>query len=90
MDLDIITQYILALVPAVSALMGMAVIVGVGIAKIKNALANSDSKVDELSNRNKALIDQNSEMRKENKELRKALIDLNKKIDVITAKRKGE
>lgn len=90
MDLDIITQYILALVPAVSALMGMAVIVGVGIAKIKNALANSDSKVDELSNRNKALIDQNSEMRKENKELRKALIDLNKKIDVVTAKRKGE
>ena len=90
MDLDIITQYILALVPAVTAIMGMVVVVGVGIAKIKNALATSDSKVDELSNRNKALIDQNSEMRKENKELRKALVELNKKIDVITAKRKGE
>ena len=83
MDLDIITQYILALVPAVSALMGMAVIVGVGIGKIKKALVGNEEKVERISSRTKAVEEQNIELKRENRELKKALVELNKKIDII-------
>ena len=83
MDLDIITQYILALVPAVSALMGMAVIVGVGIGKIKKALSGNEEKVERISSRTKAIEEQNIELKRENRELKKALVELNKKIDII-------
>lgn len=83
MDLDIITQYILALVPAVSALMGMAVIVGVGIGKIKKALTGNEEKVERITSRTKAIEEQNIELKKENRELKKALVELNKKIDII-------
>lgn len=83
MDLDIITQYILALVPAVSAIMGMAVIVGVGIGKIKKALTGNEEKVERISSRTKAVEEQNIELKRENRELKKALVELNKKIDII-------
>ena len=83
MDLDIITQYILALVPAVSALMGMAVIVGVGIGKIKKALSGNEEKVERISSRTKTIEEQNIELKRENRELKKALVELNKKIDII-------
>ena len=83
MDLDIITQYILALVPAVSAIMGMAVIVGVGIGKIKKALSGNEEKVERISSRTKAIEEQNIELKRENRELKKALVELNKKIDII-------
>lgn len=83
MDLDIITQYILALVPAVSALMGMAVIVGVGIGKIKKAITGNEEKVERFTSRTKAIEEQNIELKRENRELKKALVELNKKIDII-------
>lgn len=83
MNIDAITQYILAIVPAVTAIMGMVVVVGVGIAKIKNALAGNEAKVERISSKTKAIEQQNLELKKQNFELKKALVELNKKIDII-------
>lgn len=83
MDLDIITQYILALVPAVSAIMGMVVVIGVGIGKIKAALKGNIESVEKISSRTREVEKQNLELKKQNIELKKALVDLNKKIDII-------
>ena len=93
MIIDEITQYILAIVPAVTALVGMIVTIGVGIGAIRKANNITSEKVDRLSERQKTFIDQNSELKKENAELRKTLIELNKKIDIIDtikAVNKGE
>lgn len=88
-QIDAITQYILALVPAVTAIMGMVVVVGIGIAKIKKALAGSEEKVEkmtkshkELLKQNELLRDQNKVIREENKELKSAIVELNKKLTV--------
>ena len=85
--IDAITQYILAIVPAVTAIMGMVVIVGVGIAKIKNALGGNEVKIENMSRaqnaRMKAIEEQNIELKKENVELKKTLTELNRKIDII-------
>ena len=87
MNIDAITQYILSIVPAVTAIMGMVVVVGIGIAKIKNALNGNAEKVENISNRTssrmKAIEEQNIELKKENRELKKALTELNRKIDII-------
>ena len=81
--LDTITQYILAIVPSVTAIMGMVVVVGVGIGKIKKALAGNEEKVERISSRTRAIESANIELKKENAELKKALVELNKKIDII-------
>lgn len=81
--IDTITQYILAIVPAVTAIMGMVVVIGVGIGKIKKALAGNEEKVERISSRTKEVERQNIEIKKENVELKKALVELNKKIDII-------
>ena len=81
--IDAITQYILAIVPAVTAIMGMVVIVGVGIGKIKKSLAGNEEKVERISSRTREIEKQNLELKKENLELKKALVELNKKIDII-------
>lgn len=83
MIIDEITQYILAIVPAVTALVGMIVTIGVGIGAIRKANNITSEKVERLSENQKAFIEQNRELKKENAELKKALIDLNKKIDII-------
>lgn len=83
MDLDIITQYILALVPAVSAIMGMVVVIGVGIGKIKKALSGNIEEVEKISSRTREVEKQNLELKKQNIELKKALVELSKKIDII-------
>lgn len=85
--IDTITQYILAIVPAVTAIMGMVVVIGVGIGKIKKALNGSEVKIEDMSRRQstrmKEIQEQNIEIKKENVELKKALVELNKKIDII-------
>ena len=83
MNIDAITQYILAIVPAVTAIMGMVVVIGVGIGKIKNALNGNIEKVEKISSITKELAKQNLELKKENTDLKKALVELNKKIDII-------
>lgn len=92
MVIDAITQYILAIVPAVTALVGMIVTVGVGIGTIRRANNITADKVEKLSKGNRELkkqlievVKQNEEVKKENVELAKALVELNKKIDVMTA-----
>ena len=82
-QIDTITQYILAIAPAVTALMGMIVVIGVGIGKIKKALSGNIEKVEKISSRTKEVEKQNLELKKQNVELKKALVELNKKIDII-------
>ena len=55
MDIDVITQYILSIAPAVTAIMGMVVVIGVGIGKIKKALAGNEETVERISSRTKEI-----------------------------------
>lgn len=73
MDIDVITQYVLAIVPAFTAVVGMIVTLGVGIGKIKKANSETTSKVTELSETDKALKKQLKEVHRENAELKKQL-----------------
>lgn len=89
-QIDTITQYILAIVPAVTALMGMVVVVGVSIGKVKNAIKGNIESVEKLGEDSKAikkenaeLKRQNIELKKENAELKKTFTDFCNKIEVI-------
>ena len=89
-QIDTITQYVLALVPAVTALMGMIVVVGVGIGKIKNALKGNIESVEKIGDEYKAIKAQNIEikrqnveLKRQNEELKKAFTNLCNKIEVI-------
>ena len=83
MNIDVITQYILSIAPAVTAIMGMVVVIGVGIGKIKKALAGNEETVERISSRTKEIEKLNIELKRENIELKKAIIELNKKIEII-------
>ena len=81
--LDAITQYILALVPAVTALTGMAVMIGVGIGKIKRSVGSVDSSLDTIKSQSKFLEAQLGAVQKENAELKKQMTKLMKKVEHI-------
>lgn len=83
MDIDIITQYILAIVPAVTAIMGMIVCVGVGIGKIKKANRDTAEQVGNLSRDNRELKKQMSAILEENVLLKRSLNELNRKLENI-------
>lgn len=86
-NIDAITQYILSLTPAITALIGVIVVIAVGVGKVKNALKDNGEAVERTSSRSSkaidALVEQNRDLKKENAELRKALIELNKKLEII-------
>ena len=89
-QIDTITQYILALTPAVAALVGMAVIVSIGIGNIKKALNVNVESVEKIGSRTKAIEAQNAELKRqnielkrENAELKKAFTNFCNKIEVI-------
>ena len=86
-SIDAITQYILSLTPAITALIGVIVVIAVGVGKVKAAVNVNTETVERTSNRSnstvKLLTEQNKELREENRELKKALIELNKKIEII-------
>lgn len=89
-QIDTITQYILAIVPAVTSLMGMIVTIGVGIGLIKKALNGNIERVEKIGSRSKAietanaeLKRQNIELKRENAELKKAFTNFCNKIEVI-------
>ena len=86
-DVNAITEYILSITPAISALVAVIVVVAVGVGKVKNALNGNVQTIERThSNNSKALeiiVEQNKALREENKELKKALIELNRKIDII-------
>ena len=73
MNIDIITQYILAIVPAFTAVVGMAVTLGVGIGTIKKANKETTTTVKEMSSNDRALKKQLVDIAKENAELKNEL-----------------
>ena len=89
-QIDTITQYVLAIVPAVTAIMGMIVVIGVGIGKIKKALVENAESVERVRSESRAIKVQNAELKrqnielkKENAELKKTLTDFCNKIEII-------
>ena len=76
MDIDIITQYVLAIVPAFTAVVGMVVTLGVGIGKIKKANSETTNQVRELSDTDRQLKRQLQDTHKENVELKRQLIEV--------------
>ena len=81
--LDAITQYILALVPAVSALVGMAVCVGVGVGKIRKANRDTVDSIDTISRKSQSLESQLQEVHKENVELKRQLRKVMAKLEHV-------
>lgn len=81
--LDVITQYILALVPAVTALVGMAVCVGVGVGKIRKANRDTVDSIDRVSKKSQSLESQLADVHRENIELKKQLRKLMAKVEHI-------
>ena len=71
--LDAVTQYILALVPTVTALAGMLTVLGVGVGKIRKANRDATKEIKEMHKENVELRRELSEVHKENKELKKHL-----------------
>ena len=89
-QIDAITQYVLALAPAVTAIVAMAVTIAVGVGKIKKALSGSEEKIERIGNKSKAIEQQNAEikrqnieLKRENAELKKTLADFCNKIEII-------
>lgn len=76
MILDAISQYILAIVPSVTAIIGMIVALGVGIGQIKKANSDATKEVREVSRNDSDLKRQLREMHKENMELKKQLTEV--------------
>lgn len=83
MDIDVITQYILSIVPAVTAVIGMVVTLGVGIGKIKRA--NKDT-VDEVKENSKGLRRTNEELKAELVQVHKENVELKKEMTKLMAK----
>lgn len=90
MNIDIITQYILALVPAVTAIAGMITTVGIAISKIKKANQETTTKVEEVSKNDKFLKRQLTEVHRENAELKKQLAKLTARMDHLYFVEKDE
>ena len=88
--LDAITQYILALVPAVTALVGMAVCVGVGVGKIRKANRDTVDSIDRVSKKSQSLESQLQDVHKENVELKKQLRKVMAKLDHVHIVEKEE
>lgn len=71
--IDTITQYIISLVPAVTAVVGMVVTLGVGVAKIKKANKDATDEVKESHKQNVELRRELAEIARENKELKQSI-----------------
>ena len=81
--LDAITQYILALVPAVTALVGMAVCVGVGVGKIRKANQDTVDSIDEVGKKSQSLENQLKEVQAENIQLKRELRKVMAKLEHV-------
>lgn len=87
MEIDVITQYILAIVPAFTAVVGMVITLGVGIGKIRKANALTEEKVERTTKGTVAhqekLERELTSVHKENAALKKDLDKVMKKIQHI-------
>lgn len=81
--IDVITQYILSLVPAVTALVGMVVCVGVGVGKIRRANRDTVESIDAVGKRSENLENQLANVQHENAELKKQLRQVMAKLDHV-------
>lgn len=86
MNIDIITQYVLAIVPAFTAIVGMVVTLGVGIGKIKKANKETTTTVLEVSEDTRELKSELNNLVKQNKELKKENLELKNSLDKVVAK----
>lgn len=76
MELDAITQFILAIVPAFTAVVGMITTLGVAIGKIKKANSETKEEVKAMTENDRALKRQLKDVYEENVELKKQLSKL--------------
>lgn len=71
--IDAITQYILSIVPAVTAVVGMITVFGVGVGKIRKANKDATNEIKETHKENLELRRELRETMKENRELKQSL-----------------
>ena len=81
MEIDVITQYILAIVPAFTAVVGMITTLGVAIGKIKKANKEATEEVKEAHKENIALRKEMVATAKENRELKQHLNKITAKME---------
>lgn len=81
MDLDIITQYVLSIGPAVTAVAGMITTVIVAIKKVKAAAEDSTNMVREANRDNRELRKELKEVLAENALLKQEQRKINAKLD---------
>lgn len=78
MDIDVITQYIMVIAPAATAIISTVVALIVGIKKIKNA---GDSTVDEVKKSNDKIAESNRILHEENLHLKESLNKITAKME---------
>ncbi len=71
--IETITNYIISLVPAVTAVAGMLSVMGIAIAKVKKAHNEATTEIKETHKENVELRRELKETMKENKELKQSL-----------------
>ena len=81
MEIDAITQFILAIVPAFTAVVGMITTLGVAIGKIKKANKETTDLVQETNKENVNLRHKLNIVMKENAELKKEQRKINARLD---------
>lgn len=81
MELSIVTQYILALVPSFTAVVGMITTLGVAIGKIKKANKDATTEVKDAHKENVELRKELRETLKENRELKQHLNKITAKME---------
>lgn len=81
MEIDAITQFILAIVPAFTAVVGMITTLGVAIGKIKKANKETTELVQDTNKANVELRHQLNAVMKENAELKREQRKINAKLD---------
>lgn len=81
MNIDIITQYVLAIVPAFTAVVGMVVTLGVGIGRIKRANKDTEATMLSISEEVSDLVIENKNLKRENALLKKSLNKITAKLE---------
>ena len=81
MEIDAITQFILAIVPAFTAVVGMVTTLGVAIGKIKKANKDATTEIKEAHAENIAIRKEMHEIYKENAELKRSLNKITAKME---------
>lgn len=79
--LDAVTQYLLAITPAVTAVVGIITVFGVSIGKIKKANRDATKEIKEIHQENVELRRELRETMKENREIKQTLKKITAKME---------